>query len=150
MSRRLLQGRGEAGWEFVFGTPDRVADWHVYAYEYVDDLNFMPPAAELFRDWPLGQELLLQIGRRLQEIGWNGEGVFQVFWLPPFLGVGVRDYGCYGLLVKQDDDGISWIACPVPLPWVESHTWATHKIYSEFEQRGIADGRLRAVGPEDE
>jgi hypothetical protein len=93
---------------------------------------------------------LARVGERLRERGWDGNGVFQVFWLPPFLGVGVRDYGCYGLLVKQDNDGISWLACPVALPWVEAHEWNTHSIYAEFEQRGIADKRLRVLGPDDE
>lgn len=144
MAARLLHQRRDGGWEFVFGTPDRVRDWHLYAYEYIDDLNWMPPANELFRDWELGDELLARVGDRFREAGWDGDGVFQVFWLPPFLGVGVRDYGCYGLLVKQDNDGISWLASPVPLPWIESHSWATHAIYEEFMQRGIADERLSA------
>lgn len=142
MTARLLHQRRDGGWEFVFGTPDRVRDWVVYHYEYIDDLNWMPPADELFRDWSLGDELLAQVGARLRQIGWDGEGVFQVFWLPPFLGVGVNHYGCYGLLVKQDEDGIAWLASPVPLPWVEAHTWDTHPIYKEFEERGVADERL--------
>ena len=141
MAARLLHQRRDGGWEFVFGTPDRVRDWHIYAYEYIDDLNWMPPAAELFRDWELGDELIARVAERFREIGWEGDGEFQVFWLPPFLGVGVRDYGCYGLLVKQDNDGTSWLASPVPLPWCET-VWDTHPIYEEFMQRGIEDGRL--------
>jgi hypothetical protein len=147
MTCRLLNWRS---WEFYFGTPDRVPDWHLYAYEYVDDLKFMPPATELFRDWELGEELLLRVGERFREEGWDGNGVFQVFWLPPFVGVGPKNVGCHGLLVKQDNDGISWIASPVPLPWVESIQFTTHPIYDEFLERGVADGRLRIVNSDEE
>jgi hypothetical protein len=134
----------------MFGTPERVADWHLYSYEFIDDLNFMPPASELFRGWPLGEDLLTRVGERLCTMGWDGDGVFQVLWLPPFLGVGVQDYGCYCLVVKQDNDGISWIASPAPLPWVESHQWDTHPIYTAFEERAIAEGRQRRSGPLEE
>jgi hypothetical protein len=150
MVARLLHQRQGGGWEFVFGTPNRVEAWYVYTYEYIDDLNWMPPAEELFRDWSLGDELLARVGVRLRDCGWDGDGVFQVFWLPPFLGVGITDYGCYGLLVKQDEDGITWLTSPVPLPWVEQHKWDTHPIYAEFEQRGVADGRLRVLGSDEE
>jgi len=85
MAYRLLQHRQGKGWEFWFGTPDRVSDWHVYQHEYIDELNFMPPAAELFEGWELGDQLLASVGERLKGIGWDGEGIFQVFWLPPFL-----------------------------------------------------------------
>ena len=60
MAYRLLQHRQSIGWEFWFGTPDRVADWHVYRYEYIDELNFMPPAAELFA---LGEFPREQLGK---------------------------------------------------------------------------------------
>ena len=126
------------GWEQVFGTPDRVKDWHVFGYEWVDDLNWMPPAAELFRDWPLGDELLARVAERCREVGWEGDGVFQVFWLPPFLGLGVENYGCYGLLVKQDNDGTSWVACPVPLGALGSFE-TPHPIYAEFKARMAAE-----------
>jgi hypothetical protein len=150
MAYRLLQHRQGVGWEFWFGTPDRVADWHVYRYEYIDELSFMPPALELFAGWELGNQMLLAVGERLRQIGWDGEGVFQIFWLPPFLGVGMADYGCYGLIVKQNNDGISWLAAPVPLPWVNSNEFASHPIYDEFLRRGVTDGRLKIDEPEDE
>jgi hypothetical protein len=149
MAYRLLQHRQGAGWEFWFGTPDRVADWHVYGYEYIDELDFMPPAAELFCGWELGDLLLAAVGERLRGIGWDGEGVIQMFWLPPFLGVGMADYGCYGLMVKQDNDGISWLACPVPLPWVDAVKFTSHPIYEEFLRRGVAEGRLRIEGSDE-
>ena len=149
MAYRLLEKRAGVGWEFVFGTPDRVAEWHLYNYEYVDDLMFMPPAVELFHGWELGDALLAAVGERLRGIGWEGDGVFQVLWLPPFLGVGVQHHGCYALLVKQDNDGISWIASPVPLPMCADPWFDTHPIYDEFMRRGVADGRLQVDGPDE-
>jgi len=46
----------------------------------------------------------------------------QILWLPPFAGAGNHDnYGCYLLHVKQDNDGISWFASPVQLPFFRLH-----------------------------
>lgn len=41
-----------------------------------------------------------------------------MLWLPPFVGAGEKDnFGCYVLHVKQRNDGISWLASPVTLPF---------------------------------
>jgi len=128
-------------WEGVFGTPDRVADWHVISYEYIDDLDFMPWAREVLRKWEFGELLIAAVAERCLEAGWEGDGEFQVLWLPPFLGIGKPDYGCYALVVKQNNDGTAWIACPIPLPVRDSSLPEVHPIYAEFERRALEEGR---------
>jgi hypothetical protein len=105
-------------WEERFGTPDCARNYHYYAYEYLDDLNFMPPAHEVFGEWSHAARLLEAVGAKLKTLGWEGDGEFQLLWVPPFAGAGEHDFfGAYALHVKQENDGISWIACPVPLPF---------------------------------
>jgi hypothetical protein len=101
-----------------FGTPECARNYHYYAFEYLDDLAFMPPAKEVFGSWRHGEALLTEVGAKMKSLGWEGDGEFQVLWLPPFAGAGRHDnFGSYSLHVKQRNDGISWIASPVLLPF---------------------------------
>jgi hypothetical protein len=105
-------------WQMRLGTPDKVRSWHFYAYEYLDDLFFMPPARQVLGDWEHAAALIEQVENCFRQIGWEGDGEMQILWLPPFVGAGPEDwYGCYALHVKQDNDGISWMACPHRLPF---------------------------------
>ncbi|WP_294399614.1 hypothetical protein [Prosthecobacter sp.] len=105
-------------WEARFGTPECVQNYHCYAYEYLDDLSFMPLARDLFGDWKFAPSLLAKVTDKLKALGWEGDGEFQILWLPPFAGAGPHDtHGCYALHVKQENDGISWIASPYILPF---------------------------------
>ena len=107
-----------AFWTERFGPPSGVEHWHLYAYEYLDDLHFMPAARETLRDWEHADETLKAIGERFREMGWEGDGELQILWLPPFAGAGPQDtFGCYAIHVKQVEDGISWIASPYLLPF---------------------------------
>jgi hypothetical protein len=105
-------------WLKRFGTPDCVANYSFYAYEYLDDLSFMRPAREVLTDWDQAEALIAAVGQHFKQIGWEGDGLMQILWLPPFAGVGEHDnYGCYLLHVKHLNDGISWLASPIPLPF---------------------------------
>lgn len=105
-------------WEKHFGKPECARNYHYYAYEYLDDLSFMPSALEALDGWPHATQLLNEVAARLKDLGWEGDGEFQMLWLPPFVGAGTQDnFGCYCLHVKQRNDGISWIASPVVLPF---------------------------------
>ena len=98
--------------------PACVGSYSFYAYEYLDDLSFMRPAREVLADWDQAEALIAAVEQRFKQIGWEGDGLMQLLWLPPFAGAGEHDnYGCYVLHVKQDNDGISWLASPVPLPF---------------------------------
>ena len=80
--------------------------------------SFLPSAREAFGDWRHAPALFEQVAAKLKSLGWEGTGEFQILWLPPFAGAGPQDtFGCYSLHVKQDDDGISWIASPFALPF---------------------------------
>lgn len=95
-----------------------MANYHFYAYEYLDDLSFMRPARQVFDAWEHAEALIEAVQRRFLQLRWEGDGGMQVLWLPPFAGAGEHDnFGCYVLHVKQLNDGISWLASPVPLPF---------------------------------
>jgi hypothetical protein len=105
-------------WQERFGTPECARNYHYYAYEYLDDLSFLPSALEAFDEWHHAPKLLEEVSAKLKSLGWEGTGEFQMLWLPPFVGAGAHDnFGCYALHVKQDNDGISWIVSPVMLPF---------------------------------
>ena len=160
MMGRLSRHWGEGRWELAFGTPDDVANWHIYVFEYLDDLNWMPPAHEILKGWLLADDLLTAVAARCREKGWDGDGIFQAMWLPPFLDVGLPDLGCYVLVVKQDDDGTAWIASPIPLRWFEEPAGAivgefgsvpfstsNHDLdptYERFRAAAPASGRIRS------
>jgi hypothetical protein len=105
-------------WRERIGASEGVQKWHFYAYEYLDDLAFMKPARELFEGWAEGDVNCQTLEEKFRELGWDGDGVLQVMWLPPFAGAGPHDfYGCYAMHIKQTEDGISWIASPYSLPF---------------------------------
>lgn len=107
-----------AFWEERFGTPACAKNYHYYAYEYLDDLQFMRSAKEVFGDWRHAEALVAAVGEKMKSLGWEGDGEFQIFWLPAFAGAGKHDwFGTYCIHVKQLNDGISWIASPVTLPF---------------------------------
>ena len=107
-----------AFWTKHFGTPEGVAYWDFYAYEYLDDLAFMPNARAVLAEWPQAEAVIAAVEAKFRSLGWEGDGEMQVMWLPPFAGAGPKNtFGCYALHVKQDNDGISWIACPYTLPF---------------------------------
>src|SRR5688572_14451705 len=107
-------------WDKRLGKPEDVQSWHFYAYEYIDDLAFMPKARAALAGWPHRDALIASVEAKFRSGGWAGDGEMQVMWLPPFVGVGPQDTcGCYALHVKQDEDGISWIACRYALPFLE-------------------------------
>lgn len=167
MMARVSKHWGDGRWELAFGTAADVAAWHIYAFEYLDDLNWMPPAHEALRGWPLADDLLAAVAARCREKGWQGDGIFQVMWLPPLLGVGLPNLGCYVLVVKQNEDGTAWLASPIPLPWLEepdgllmgvgqeeeflsapfstSH-YDTDSIYARFRAAALASGRIKPDG----
>lgn len=94
--------------------------YYVYHYEYIDDLSFMPDARTyLSADTDKEAAAWLEaISERLKRSGWEGDGCIKVMWLPPFADVGVGDtYGTYVYAVKQSNNGMTWLASPVPLTY---------------------------------
>jgi hypothetical protein len=98
--------------------PKCVNDFFVYQYQHLDGLTYMQEAEPLFRSHRNGAALIANIKRRLKAAGWEGDGVLQILWLPPFLGAGIEDtWGVCIWHVKQSNNGTSWLASPVPLPF---------------------------------
>jgi TIR domain len=96
--------------------PNVIANYFVYSYQHLDALDFMPPAVNVLPPGRSRDQILSQLRLRLRKAGWEGDGEIQVLWLPPFLGAGVEDtYGLCVWHVKQDNNGTSWLASPVPL-----------------------------------
>jgi hypothetical protein len=128
-------------WEGWFGTPADVETYFFTDYEYLDDLFFMPKAREVFRNWTHGEKLIQKVEQKFRDRGWEGDGEMQLLWLPPFI---AKSYfprrpipgtewfhtdrcGFYALHVKQEEDGISFLASPKRLELDPDYTILNYK-----------------------
>jgi hypothetical protein len=90
----------------------------VYQYHHVDFLDFMPRARVVLEAVPNASAVLEAVEQRFARAGWEGDGEIQLLWLPPFVGAGVEDtWGVAVWFVKQGNNGTSFLASPVPLPF---------------------------------
>lgn len=106
--------------------PERFASYFVYEYQHIDYLDLMPPASLALRKYPNVRQIITEVGRRFLDAGWEGDGVIQLLWLPPFLGI--ADEGTWGTFlfhVKQGQKGRSYLASPVRLNYREDGLWAS-------------------------
>ncbi|OWK38736.1 hypothetical protein [Fimbriiglobus ruber] len=98
--------------------PAQIRSYQVYQYAHLDDLRFMPDAEEVLATVENRVEILNAIRDVLLGGGWEGDGVIQMMWLPPFVGAGIEDtHGTFIWHVKQSNNGTSWLASPVELPF---------------------------------
>lgn len=100
--------------------PEASAIQHYYVYEYtfLDDLSFIKAPAEVFLDSdPVQLDTTIEAVRsKFLQAHWEGDGDIGILWLPPFVSVGVEDTcGAYIWHVKQNNDGISFLASAYPL-----------------------------------
>jgi hypothetical protein len=97
--------------------PELLNSFHLYAYEWIDNLQFIPPPKYFIAD----PTKYLSIARkRFIEGGWDGDGEIGLMWLPPFVFSLDPKIPWEGIIiwhVKQTDDGISWMLSPVRLPF---------------------------------
>lgn len=113
----LFTYSGDSDYFMPFDIAD-IDQYLVYEYQHMDDLTFMPLADIVFERHPKRDEIIEKMKNRFKRAGWEGDGSIQILWLPPFLGAGVEDtYGVCVWHVKQSNNGSSWIAAPVPLPF---------------------------------
>ena len=106
--RKLVAGTQP--WTRELGSKTAFGDYHIYSYEWIDRLSGFEDAEEFLSGWALKDAFLNQMRDRFKSAGWQGDGQFQILWLPPFTAKDAPTTGYYILHVKQSDDGISWIA----------------------------------------
>ncbi|WP_343077827.1 MULTISPECIES: hypothetical protein [Pseudomonas] len=104
--------------ESLGGTPEEVRDFIVYSYHFIDDGLFFLNAREVLGRYPEGYTYIREAERLLKNNGWEGDGELELLWIPPFIGVGVEDtYGIVCFHVKQSNNGTSWFASKIALPF---------------------------------
>jgi len=103
----------------MFKDVSLVQNFHVYQYQHLDDLTFLRSPEEVFADqYDAGdpKEWTAAVSVLFKKSGWEGDGDIMIMWFPPFVGVGVHDtHGHYAWIVKQGNNGTSFIASEVPL-----------------------------------
>ncbi len=98
--------------------PRCVHDYHVYEYQYIDILEFMPSAEQVLKNIPNRDEIIHNVTNKLKESGWEGDGEIQILWMPPFIGAGVDDTWGFAIwFVKQNNNGTAFMVSPVSLPF---------------------------------
>jgi hypothetical protein len=96
---------------------ERIKDMFVYEYTFLDDLSFIKPIENFFSP-EMEQKYLYELKVLFESHGWEGDGELGVIWLPPFIGVGAEDtHGHYIFHVKQENNGISYLASDIQLPF---------------------------------
>lgn len=93
---------------------------HLYNFEWIDNLNFLRPPADLITDCSRRKRIEAAVARRFSSEGWEGTGKLSILWLPGFVFPMKCDIPEEGILmwhVKQHEDGISWLLSPIPLPF---------------------------------
>jgi hypothetical protein len=119
IERQIAVNASADGWDYVgFGTPEAIARYKVYQFEHMDDLSFMQTAEDALKGDRAAHRKIAAAKAVLSAGGWEGDGELQIFWLPPFLHPSIQDcHGVYVWHVKQFNNGTSWIASPVTLPF---------------------------------
>jgi hypothetical protein len=100
--------------------PEALRSFFVYGFEWIDNLLFLRDP-EVFVGADSGKYLEVAKERFL-EFGWEGDGTIQLLWLPSFvfpLGLKVSPHGVALWHVKQEEDGVSFLLSPIPLPFEE-------------------------------
>ena len=98
--------------------PAVFSEYHVYTYEHIDVLEYMPSAEAVLQGTPNADNILTAARQKLKDAGWEGDGELKILWIPPFVGAGMEDtWGVATWFVKQSNNGTSFIMSPVPLPF---------------------------------
>ena len=107
--------------EYLLKNPKAVCDYEVYTYCHIDIHDFIPAAKGVLGDLDGYDELIFEIRNLFLKWGWEGDGVIRLLWFPPFLKIGIEDtWGMLAWYVKQSNNGMSFIASPEPIPYLEN------------------------------
>jgi hypothetical protein len=102
--------------EFV-GTPEQIAGFNVYSYGCIDFLSAMHDARDFLANDERAYLKIAAAHARFVQAGWEGDGLIQIGWIPAFLMEG--EFGECFWHVKQENNGLSWIACDSELDGLE-------------------------------
>ena len=100
--------------------PEAIRGFRVYGFEWIDNLLFLQNP-ESFVGSRLDEYVTIA-RERFDEYGWEGDGTVELLWLPPFvfpLSLKIPPTGVVLWHVKQEEDGISFLLSPIPLPFEE-------------------------------
>ena len=122
---------------FSFENIRDIKNYYVHRYQFLDDLGFIRTPESFFKEHNLSNvdKYINEVKKLFKRCGWEGDGDIGIMWFPPFVGAGVEDtYGVYVWHVKQYNNGISWIATPVVLPFPRLEA-QIDKIKDEFKYK---------------
>jgi hypothetical protein len=101
-------------------SPEQLKSFHVYVYEWIDNLNFTLDPADCLPEPKKYTDIVREMLQENGE-GWDGDGEIKLMWIPPFVFSGNLSAnftkGVVIWHVKQVEDGISWILSPIEFPW---------------------------------
>lgn len=102
--KKILIGRTKSGKKY-----------YIYQYTFLDDLSSIRTPKSLSLSGNVDEVKIM-----FKQHGWEGDGEIGLIWLPPFLGLEEGDAdGVFVWHVKQRNNGFSWLASPVELPFSE-------------------------------
>lgn len=109
--------------ELITYSASDIPAFHLYSWEWIDNLHFMLPPSRLIEDEARRTQLEEAVRQRfLDEAEWQGTGNLSLLWLPPFVfpfSSQVQPEGVIVWHVKQHEDGISCLLSPIALPFEE-------------------------------
>jgi hypothetical protein len=103
--------------------PESMADFPVYAFEWIDNLHFVLSPQRFLPD-PSAHVAAARAA--FLKAGWEGDGEIGLLWLPPFVFPASAQISTLGVAVwhvKQTEDGTSWLLSPIELPFEGFVRW---------------------------
>lgn len=109
--------------ELVTYSESAISGFHLYGYEWIDNLHFLLPPSRVIADSRRCEAIEAAVRQRFSaEGGWEGTGKLSLLWLPPFvfpLDLRIPPEGVVVWHVKQHEDGLSFLLSPIQLPFEE-------------------------------
>jgi hypothetical protein len=100
--------------------PTDLQSFFAYGFEWIDNFHFLREPSIFLGD--KAREYECAAAARFKEVGWAGDGDVNLLWLPPFvfpLELRIAPEGVVLWHVKQQEDGVSYLLSPIPLPFPE-------------------------------
>lgn len=102
-------------------------EYKIKAYTYIDDLNYRIDPYQIFGDQTDEEKNI--VTALFKKYGWEGDGELKLIWIPPFLYRCGPSTGKFVWHVKQNNNGISFLAYKGDFPFI-SEDWQP----TEFEK----------------